>query len=47
MGKWKGVQTDKKLALYDLEKDIGEANDIVDKHPEVASKIHKIITELE
>ena len=47
MGKWKGVQTDQQLALYDLTNDIGEQRDISADHPEVADQIHKIIAELE
>lgn len=47
MGKWKGVQTDKTLALYDLSEDLGEENNIAAKHPDVADRIRKIIAELE
>ena len=47
MGKWKGLQTDKKLALYDLNEDVGEENDVADKHPEIAEKMQAIIAELE
>jgi len=47
MGKWKGVQTNKKLALYDLDVDIGENKDLSGKHPDIAKKITQIITELE
>ena len=47
MGKWKGVQTDKKVALYDLSKDIGEEKDVAVKNPSVAKRIKAIIDELE
>jgi len=47
MGKWKGVQTNKKLALYDLDVDIGENKDLSGKRPDIAKKITQIITELE
>ena len=47
MGKWKGVQTNKTLALYDLEKDLGEQTDIAAGHPDIAKKIQAIIAELE
>ena len=47
MGKWKGVQTDKKVALYDLNKDIGEEKDVAAKNPSVAKRIKAIIDELE
>ena len=47
MGKWKGVQTDKKIALYDLSKDIGEENDVAGKNPAIAKRIKTIIDELE
>ena len=47
MGQFKGVQTDKKLALYDLTEDIGEQNDVADEHPEVAERIRNIIADLE
>ena len=44
---WKGVQTNKTLALYDLNEDIGEERDIASLHPNIAAKIKKIIAELE
>jgi arylsulfatase A-like enzyme len=47
MGKWKGVQTDKKVALYDLSKDIGEEKDVAGKNPAIAKRIKSIIDELE
>ena len=47
MGKWKGVQTDSKLALFDLESDLGETTDIADKNPEIVESMRKIISNLE
>ncbi len=47
MGKWKGVRyalTDP-TELYDLETDIGEDNNIADKHPEIVKKINKLFKE--
>ena len=38
MGKWKGVATDKKLALYDLDKDIGEEKDVAAEKPGTRGK---------
>lgn len=49
MGKWKGIKTglrrnpDAPLELYNLENDIGETNNVVDKHPEVAKKIESLM----
>lgn len=51
MGKWKGVQydisnnSDVAIKLYDLEKDIGETNDVSNKHPEIVKKIKLIMKE--
>jgi len=47
MNDWKGVQTDKTLALYDLSKDIGEETDVASENPKIAARIQKIIAELE
>ncbi len=47
MGNWKGVQTNKDLALYDLNKDLGEENDVAQQHPEIAARMKEIIDELE
>lgn len=50
-GDWKGIQqghkTDKKLPveLYNLKDDIGEKNNIADKHPELVAKVKKIFKE--
>ena len=47
MGKWKGVQTNKDLALYDLDEDLGEERDVAKLHPKVAARIKEIIDDLE
>jgi arylsulfatase A-like enzyme len=47
MNDWKGVQTDKTLALYDLSKDIGEETDVASENPKIVARIQKIIAELE
>ena len=47
MGKWKGVATDGKLALYDLEKDLGEERDVAGENGEVVKKMEGVIAELE
>ncbi len=47
MGKWKGVQTNKDLALYDLNEDLGEESDVASQHPKVVSRMREIIDELE
>ena len=47
MGKWKGVATDKQLALYDLDADIGEEKDLAAENPELAARMTKIIAALE
>ena len=47
MGQWKGVQTDKTLALYDLTADPGEQTDVAAERPEVAARMKQIIAELE
>ncbi len=47
MNEWKGVQTDKTLALYDLSKDIGEETDVASENPKIVARIQKIIAELE
>jgi len=47
-GKWKLILEHKRgkrtfaLALYDLEKDISEQNDVSDKHPEVVRRLTKL-----
>ncbi len=43
-GKWKLVHLGKKVELYDLEKDIGEKQNLADKHPDV---VKDLVGELE
>ena len=43
MGKWKGIGKPPKVRLYDLEKDIGEKNDLAAQHPEIAKKLSDIM----
>lgn len=51
MGKWKGVRLkvqenkDAPIQLYDLSKDIGEQNDVADRHPDVVARINTIMHE--
>ena len=47
MGKWKALQTDGKLALYDLSEDLGETQDLLSQNPSLANRINRIIEELE
>ena len=47
MGKWKAVQTDNTLALFDLETDLGENVDISAENKDITSHIQKIIADLE
>ena len=48
LGKWKAIRKDMKdgnmkIELYDLSKDLKEAQDISDKHPEVVAQIEVIM----
>lgn len=49
MGKWKGIRTrllknaEAPLQLYNLEEDIGENHDLASQHPEIVSRINRII----
>ena len=45
MGNWKAVrhQSDKPFELYDLSKDIGEKNNLAERHPEIVAKIEAYI----
>lgn len=51
MGQWKGVQDnmsnnpDAHVALYNIEKDVEEMNDVSAKHPEVVARIKQIFDE--
>jgi arylsulfatase A len=44
-GKWKGIGKGGHMYLYDLTKDRGEKNDLSAKHPEIAAKFKRYITE--
>ncbi|MGB2809428.1 MAG: hypothetical protein WBC22_16930, partial [Sedimentisphaerales bacterium] len=45
MGRWKAVRTNpnKKIQLYDLNKDIGEQNDVADANPEILTKMAELM----
>jgi len=45
MGKWKAIGKEGKLKLYDLSTDIGEKTDLAAKHPEIAKKLGRFMTE--
>ncbi|UCG58601.1 MAG: arylsulfatase [Phycisphaerales bacterium] len=47
MGRWKAVRfgTGGKLELYDLDNDIGEANDVAAEQPEIVAKIEAYLVE--
>ena len=51
MGKWKGVRENlfkdpnAPLQLYDLSKDIGEENNLADKHPEKVEQLEELLKE--
>jgi arylsulfatase A-like enzyme len=40
-GNWKLIMTGKKTELFDLPNDLGEANNLAAKHPEIVSKLTK------
>jgi arylsulfatase A-like enzyme len=44
-GKWKAVRVDPKKAteLYDLEKDLGEENNLAKEHPEVVKRLESLM----
>jgi arylsulfatase A-like enzyme len=46
MGRWKAVRLilGGKLELYDLQSDLGERNNVADRHPEVVTKINEYLT---
>ena len=46
-GKWKGVRTGRSrpLELYDLEKDVGEEHDLAGSHPDVVSRLEKLMAQ--
>ena len=46
LGNWKGIRLGKeagKMQLYDLSSDVGEKNDVSEAHPEVVSRLEKIL----
>ena len=45
MGKWKAVRMapDRPIELYALDADIGEKNDIADRHPDVIARVRDIL----
>lgn len=45
MGKWKAVRMapERPIELYDLDADIGEKNDIADRHPDVVARVRDIL----
>ncbi|MBX7259586.1 MAG: sulfatase-like hydrolase/transferase [Candidatus Hydrogenedentes bacterium] len=45
MGKWKGIRLgrESEIQLYDLEKDLGETNNVAAEHAEVITKIESIM----
>jgi arylsulfatase len=45
MGRWKAVRPrgKRKIQLYDLDKDIGEQNDIADANPKIAAKMAELM----
>ena len=51
MGKWKGIKQNLKknpnaaLKLYNLEEDIGEKINVVEKHADIAEQIESIMLE--
>jgi arylsulfatase A len=51
MGKWKGIKQKLKknpnaaLKLYNLEEDIGEKRNVVEKHPDIAQQMESIMLE--
>ena len=46
LGPWKGIRLGQgnRLQLYNLDADIGETNDVADRHPEVVQRIEHIMT---
>jgi arylsulfatase A len=46
-GKWKLRRVKKKIELYDLEADIGEKNNLADKHPEIVKRLSGLMEEFD
>ncbi len=45
MGKWKAIGKPGQVKLYDLSEDIGETNDLAERHPEIARKLGGFMSE--
>jgi len=46
LGSWKGIKLyQKPFELYNLQEDIGEKNNVADKHPDVVDKIETLMTQ--
>ncbi|MBD3266212.1 DUF4976 domain-containing protein, partial [bacterium] len=46
MGKWKGIRVYRKggeMELYDLSRDMGEENNVADRHPEIVKKLARLM----
>jgi arylsulfatase A-like enzyme len=45
LGNWKGVRfgTDRPIELYNLASDVGEKNDVAEKHPDIVARIARIL----
>ncbi len=45
LGNWKGVRfgTDGPIELYNLESDVGEKNNVAEKHPDIVARIARIL----
>jgi arylsulfatase A-like enzyme len=45
LGNWKGVRfgTDRPIKLYNLASDVGEKNDVAEKHPDIVARIARIL----
>ena len=46
LGDWKAVRLkpNQKIQLFNLKTDLGEKNDIAEKHPEIVAKMQDILT---
>jgi hypothetical protein len=46
MGRWKAVRPgpNRKIQLYNLDKDIGEQNDVADANPKITARMAEIMT---
>jgi arylsulfatase A len=46
-GKWKLRRVKKSVALYDLEADIGEKDNVADAHPEIVARLTRVMEEFD